>query len=248
MKTGGTSLRGMLLESVLQPHELAPYMPDADEQARLVFHVINPYRFKDKIPRDLAPIRVIAAHYPFLAYQIHPPPLITFSLLRDPVDRAASHLRHIQRDDHPNRPFEELYEDKQIFDDYLYNLQARAFVFDESDDAPSLMNRTFDWDEERLKRAQENLESLDVLGLTREFPTFAHDLERAFGWKFKRVVHWHDAPREQAAVPDSLRKRMRNDLEYDVRFFEHATRVFEARQKAANRTVFDLSPDGGAAR
>jgi hypothetical protein len=229
MKAGGTSLRWMLLESVLEPEELFPHKTDGEELEAhdLVLHHINPFRAPELFTAA-PPVRVVSGHYPYLAKSVIPRPVITLSVFRDPVDRVVSHLRHIQRDDHPNRSYEELYDDPELFDPFFYNLQARAFAFDDQD-AKSLMVRTFDWDDEHLERAKRNVEELDVIGLTSEFGEFAHNLESVFGWRFDNVYHSHRTPRHQSGVPRKLRKRIHDDLIYDRRFYEHVVSVYESR-------------------
>lgn len=230
MKTAGTSVRlGLLKSGIFEAHQMAPYLPNGKAVDLLPFYVINPFLMKDKLPKELGAIRFISGHYPFLAYRLFPAPLATASLFRDPIDRAVSHLKHLQRQSFPDRSYEDVYNDKKVFDDYLYNLQARAFVF-EDENVNSLMQRTFDWNEELFERAKRNVELLDIIGLTDEFPTFIRSLEEAFGWKFKEIAHYHDAPKTQPEVPESLRERMREDLDYDVRFYEHVKKVYAERQ------------------
>jgi hypothetical protein len=235
MKTGGTSLRYMLLRDVLEPPELAPYIPGTTlVAADVVFHHINPFLMREAIANDRRPVRVIAAHYPFLAYKLYPYPLVTFSLFRDPVDRVVSHLRHQQRDEPPDRSFEQVYDDKDLFDRFFYNLQARAFVF-EDEHAKSLMTRTFDWTDELLEKAKRNVELLDVIGLSSEFPTFVENLEARFGWKFRKNLRAHASPRRQADVPEDLRERIREDLHYDRLFYEHVVSLYRAREAARSK-------------
>ena len=229
MKTGGTSLRWMLLEDVLEPDELFPHKSDGEELEvhDLVMHHINPLQVPERFAAQ-PPIRVVSGHYPYLAHRVIPRPVLTFSLFRDPVERTVSHLRHIQRDDHPDRSYDELYEDPEFFDPFFYNLQARAFAFDD-ESANSLMVRTFDWDEEQLERAKRNVEQLDVIGLNSEFEEFIRNLESVFGWEFENVYHSHRTPKRQADVPKRLRARIHDDLEYDRRFYEHVVNVYDDR-------------------
>ena len=232
MKTGGTSLRWMLLADVLAPEELFPHKRDGVELEvnDLVLHYINPFLIRDQIAAiaDPGPVRVIAAHYPYLAHRLYPYPLLTFSLFRDPVDRVVSHLRHIQRDEHPERSLKELYDDPELFDAFFYNLQARAFVF-EDESAKSLMVRTFDWDDELLARANENVEQLDVIGLSSEFGAFVCSLEGVFGWRFRETLHSHRSGGGLERPSRRLRRRIRDDLEYDLLFYEHVVRLYRER-------------------
>jgi hypothetical protein len=229
MKTGGTSLRWMLLADVLEPDELYPHKSDGVELEvnDLLLHYINPFLLRDEIATDPRRFKMIAAHYPFLAHKLFPYPLITFSLFRDPVERVVSHLRHIQRDDHPDRSLEELYEDPHLFDSFFYNLQARAFVF-EDERANSLMVRTFDWNDELLERAKENVEQLDVIGLSSEYRGFIRNLERVFDWRFSKLLHSHRSGRQQRPSR-GLRRRIHDDLEYDRRFYEHVVALYRER-------------------
>src|SRR5262245_49452200 len=107
MKTGGTSVRWMLLDGVLAPDELYPHKTDGEELEAndLFLHHVNPFHVPDAIPSEPGPIKVIAAHYPYLARELMSYPVLTFALFRDPVERVVSHLRHIQRDEQPDRSY-----------------------------------------------------------------------------------------------------------------------------------------------
>jgi hypothetical protein len=234
MKTGGTSIRWMLLDGVLEDEDLAPYNPEATLHVDdVLFHHINPFLIREAIANDHRPVKVIAAHYPFLAHKLYPYPLATFTLFRDPVDRVVSHVMHLQRDDYPSRSYEEIYGDQDLFDRFLYNLQARAFVFEDTE-AKSMMERTFDWDDDLLERAKANVETCDIIGLNSEFGAFVRRLEERFGWKFKKTLRSHRSPRRQAKVSKELRARIHEDLAYDRRFYEHVLEVYAAREPAGS--------------
>jgi hypothetical protein len=238
MKTGGTSFRRMLWQ-IFRQDEVAPYLPNHSPEERLIFNVINPFLLGEPAPTER--VRVVAAHYPFATRELMRPPVKTLALLRDPIDRAVSYLRHIQRDTYPHRSYEDLYSDPAIFDAYLYNLQARTFVF-ESRTAKTLMERTFDWNDDLLARAMHNVAELDVIGLTTEYDVFVRNVESELGWKFREVLREHSAPTNQAPVPQSLRERMRVDLDYDVRFYAHARQVYLEREKARANRMKGLTP------
>lgn len=226
MKTGGTSLKQMLLDGVLRRDEIFPNA--ATRQDQIIAHIVNLFAVRHRIPEvDWEPVRLIAGHYPFLSHRLLPFPTKTFALFREPVERAVSHLKALQRDQR-TRSYEDLYSDRDLFDRYLYNLQARAFVFDDPN-APVMLERTFDWDEDFLARAKRNVECVDVIGLTSEFSAFTARLEQAFGWRLPAVKHLNTASEEQLPVPQSLRDRIREDLRYDVSFYEHVLGVYKSR-------------------
>jgi hypothetical protein len=88
-KTGGTSLRSALEESVEQ-HEI---MPDRYMMARAGGHYPDIALVLENVIRQRHAIRLLRGHYHLSIRKLLPNPL-TITILRDPVSRVISNLKH----------------------------------------------------------------------------------------------------------------------------------------------------------
>ena len=94
-----------------------------------------------------------------------------------------------------------------------------------------------DIDERRFAIAQQNLERLDVLGLTERFDLVLDTLKLRFGWVIEEEIpDRHIGIRFE--VSDALRKRIEADQQVDIEFYEYARKLHERR----TRTILGPTP------
>ena len=95
MKTGGTSFVFQMLQN-FEPDEVYPSALDRDSPTD-----VTPYASIPKMlalsPERRARIRVYAGHMPYVASELLGIDVIRLTLLRDPVDRTISMLKHVKR-------------------------------------------------------------------------------------------------------------------------------------------------------
>jgi len=256
MKTGGTSFVFQLLQN-FEPDELYPSAVDRDSPTD-----VTPYA---SIPKMLAlspersdRIRVYTGHMPYVASELLGIDVIRLTLLRDPVDRTISMLKHVKRlfPSYSEFPLEAIYDDEPIFRHYLDNYQTKVFALTAEERAralaaaanptdsaaarPSVPNQrpfgpsqSIPVDGSRFEHAKANLATVDVIGLNERYGEFLDELHARFGW-------WPDGLRREARanvssedweISNALRRRIADELAADMEFYEYAKELVEARRR-----------------
>jgi hypothetical protein len=181
-------------------------------------------------------IRVFTGHFPFVAVELLGLDVTTLTILRDPVERTLSYLRHCKRYHEPHRELalEEIYEDQFFFPLFIHNHQAKLFSLTPGDHPKSYMD-VLDVDARRLEIAKANIERVDALGMQDDFDWFLADLERRFGWQPANVKDVHVI--RGSDVSASFRRRIAEDNAADVEFYEYARSLYERRRGERPTTV-----------
>jgi hypothetical protein len=210
MKTGGTSfvfhlLRNFAPSSVYpnealdrrDPSDVEPYASIAD-LLRLT-------------PERRAEIRVFAGHFPYVVCDQMGLDLVKLTLLREPVDRTISVLKHFKRmfERYRDLTLDEIYDDELVFRHFVEDHQTKVFALtaddrpqafasglsfqeiyahlrgdpaDEARSANRVAGATITIDADRLAQAKANLAEVDVLGLSEHYREFVEELRSRFGW------------------------------------------------------------------
>jgi hypothetical protein len=165
-----------------------------------------------------------------------PEPPIILAMLREPVSRTLSLLRHRKRYVGENRDMtlEEIYDDPWVFPVLIDNYQTRLFAMTEAD-APRSYHDQLVIDDARLQIAKQNLDQVDVFGLTEHFDEFVADVRTRLGWKCADVAPQRVST-EDWPVPDSLRTRIASDNAADVALYEYARARYERRRRTSSMT------------
>ncbi len=179
---------------------------------------------------ELGPsIRVVTGHFPLATVDVLGEPFATFTVLRDPVERVLSFLRH-QREVEPrfaDMDLDRIYADPiatgpLVADHMVRMLALRAEEMDQGALTSIVVDAC------RVDDAVENLATrIDVFGLQEHFDTFCVDLEERFGWDLGQPLFMNRTT--PIDVPDSLRDRIEADNAWDRLFFERATALWRER-------------------
>jgi hypothetical protein len=243
MKTGGNTLKASVRDN-FEPHELYPGPEDIffrDTGAVSFRHFMIP-RLRAVADERRRSIRVYMGHFPYVAREVIGGDLTTITLLRDPVDRTISMLRQLQRPWwlDPNRTskmhglsVEELYEHPRVYEHFIHNHQTKIFSMTLADDPQGFM-QVIDVDASRLALAKENLERVEVLGLTERYDDLLDDVSERFGWRVQRGTRLNAAPESsRSEVSASLRRRIIEDNAIDLELYEHARELVDRRHQRA---------------
>jgi hypothetical protein len=246
MKTGGTSLVFHLLRefpsdavypSALldrrHPSDAEPYLSIADLTALT--------------PARRAEIRMYAGHLPFMVRDLIDGDVTTLTLLRHPIDRTVSVLKHFKRLHARYRELEldEIYEDAFLYRHFVENHQTKVFSVN-VEDGPRMVASTITFqdlhaylagaatatsgydtitiDARRLAKAKANLALVDVVGVSDRFGAFVEALQDRFGWWPSGLAgnaraNVSSEPWEASAA---LRARIARDNAFDVELYEYA--------------------------
>jgi hypothetical protein len=192
----------------------------------LVSHLLDRYQAR----RD--EIRVVTGHFPLRTTELLSDRFTTITILRDPVERTLSALRHHQVRTPADRDcaLEELYEDPIRFHGLIHNHMIKMFSLspDEILGGDGVMARVDSFTIERLEEAKRRLGSVDVLGLHDELDELCGELADRFRWSLGQGVHANRT--DPVRVPASFRARIAADNQMDVELYEHARDLWAARR------------------
>jgi serine O-acetyltransferase len=141
MKTGGTSF-AFQLRKHFPSEEMYPAQGlDARNELDVASYV-SISRMLRLSPERRDEIRMYTGHFPFVASEMLGLDLVALTLLRDPVDRTISVLKHFKRlaKRYHSYPLDEIYEDRFVFAHFVENHQTRMFSVT-AEDAPEAFGR-----------------------------------------------------------------------------------------------------------
>lgn len=226
MKTSGSTFRSHLRDQFPG----ACYPEDVTDDPKPHLDNLLVERVVGLPPEVHARIRAYAGHFPFVVPSMIDPTLVTLTILREPVERIISHLKHCKRVEpqHHDRSLEEIYEDPWTFPMLLHDHQVKVFAMTRDDRLESVMD-VIDIDAARVATALDHLGHVDVLGFADDVPAFLEECERRFGLTAKATRgRWREAT-EGWTASTALRRRIEHDNQRDLEFYELA------REHAASR-------------
>lgn len=224
MKTAGTSfalqINANFAAEEIYPH---PHSSNHEEEYWKLAEV------RALGPEELDRIRIFHGHFPSLAVDMVGAD-VTITLLRDPVERTISHLRHCERHfaQHRGKPLEEIYDDSWHGPLLFRNYQVKQFAMT-PEDSPKAHNEVIEVDAARYDLATANLEAVDVIGLTEHHDEFLDDVQGRYAWTMKRGLRLQASPGPME-VPASFRARIVADSAADLAFYDHAREIHERRR------------------
>lgn len=165
-------------------------------------------------------IRVVTGHFPLCTIDLLHAPFTTMTLLRDPVERTLSYLRH-HREMTPGADhlaLEEIYDDPLRFE-LVHNHMVKMLSLSADEMTDGALTHV-EFTSERLQRAKERLTCVDVVGVQERFDEFCDELVERFGWDLGPPAYMNRT--RPVGVPDTLRRRIERDNEPDIELYEFA--------------------------
>jgi hypothetical protein len=224
MKTGGATFRRHIENSLGVEH----VYPNADIDTDLLAANISVDYLLGLPDERVRELQAYTGHFPFAVTQMLPGSFVTATVLRDPIERTISYLKHCRRyqEQHHGMALEAIYEDPWYFPTWIENHQVKVFSF-RPEDHPQVIADVIGIDEARLATAKANLESVDFVGLHERYDAFVREVSDHFGWTGTVPPSWHVSEPEEIAP--SFRRRIAEDLATDVEFFEFARELHHRR-------------------
>jgi hypothetical protein len=170
-------------------------------------------------------IRVVTGHFPLCTVDLLPARFTTFTVLREPVARTLSFLRH-QRKEEPrfrDAPLSEIYADPVCREGLIRNHMVRMLSLEKDEMTDGALTPIV-VDRGRLDAAKRNLsERIDATGLQEDLDGFCDALAARFGWDLgppqlaNRTAH-----RDRDEASPDLRARIADDNAMDVELYRFA--------------------------
>jgi hypothetical protein len=174
-------------------------------------------------------IRIVTGHFPLCTTELLGGEFTTLTVLREPVARTLSYLRHhreLTPRDH-DKPLELIYEDAFGFQTLVHNHMVKMFSLTPNEMTDGTLTPV-EFVPAHLDRAKRQLATVDVLGLQERFNEFCEHLTYRFGWQLGEPLHANRT--EPVAVSDSFRARVAEDNWMDVELYEHARGLYQERR------------------
>lgn len=213
-KTAGTALWRRLRQQ-FDPSSVYPGPGDGEppEAVLSVEHLVDRWNLRR------AEIRIVTGHFPLCTVELLDATFTTLTLLRDPVERTLSYLRHHRETSgERERSLEEIYADPLRFE-LLHNHMVKMLSLSRSEMTNGALTHV-DFTRERLALAKKRLETVDVVGFQEDFESFCADLTTRFGWDLGPSVFMNRTT--PVHVGDALRTRIAEDNAADVELYDFA--------------------------
>jgi hypothetical protein len=222
-KTAGTTLS----RQMKRHFDRAAIYPDASD-GDIVTCVISVDHLLERWQARGREIQVVTGHFPLCTAELLGGRFTTLTLLRDPVERTLSYLRHHQKftPDDRELPLEAIYDDPFRFHGLVHNHMVKMFSLDAAEMTDGALTRV-EFTRERLERAKANLARVDAVGLQERFDEFCALLVRRYGWRFGDPERVNRTP--PVPVADEFRARIATDNALDVELYEFARRLVDER-------------------
>jgi len=222
-KTAGTSFGDMLLKVF---PEKATYANQHDKkQNKTFFPSHNEYLLLSE--EKLDSIRLCVGHVPYAIGQILPRQVQHMTFIRNPRERAISHLAFI----HHLFPMAEGLSIEQHFHQIkkgqLSNTQVTFFA-DSDPYELDYFKRQKPLDSKAMTQALKHLDQCEFVGITEEFDASIALLEKMFGWKLgSAVVKNKLAAKHKTIIPDEILEEIDELNKLDWILYEAAKTRFE---------------------
>lgn len=225
-KTAGTSLFVALPRVVDKRNQIYPDDSDGDVVVDIPQMDIDLLLRRWAVRRD--EIRIVTGHLPLCTTELLGVPFRTMTVLRDPVERTLSYLRHHREltPEDRDKPLEAIYEDPFRFHGLIHNHMVKMLSLTTDEMTAGMLTRV-DFTDEHLERAKANLAAIDVVGIQERFEQFWADLEHTFGWDLGPVEHANRT--RPVEVSDAFRERIAADNALDQELYEYAVELVSRR-------------------
>jgi hypothetical protein len=174
-------------------------------------------------------IRIVLGHFPLCTTELLGADFTTLTVLREPVERTLSFLRHHRRltAEDRDKPLEEIYDDPFRFDALLHNHMVKMFALTTDEMTDGMLTKV-DFTPAHLERAKAQLATVDVVGLQERFEEFCRELERRFGWPLGDPFFANRT--KPVKVSSTFRDRIARDNAMDVELYEFARELERERR------------------
>jgi hypothetical protein len=237
-KTGGTTL----IHRLPRCFRLNEIYPDSSDGA-IERAVISVDLLRDRWRTRGDEIRIVTGHFPLCTAEVLATDFTTLTVLREPVERTLSYLRH-HRETTPSdrsKSLEQIYEDPLRFHGLIHNHMVKMLSLTVAEMVDGALTR-MDLKSPALERAKNNLERVDVVGLQEHFEEFWEELSHRFGWQLGDPARSNQT--EHVPISRAFRERIARDNELDADLYEHARRLCARRTKEATTSISHLGIGG----
>ena len=224
-KTAGTTLIRRIRQDFPE-RAVYPHPSDGDQIARVISvdHLLSVWAARGE------EIQVVTGHFPLCTAELMGEHFITLTVLRHPLDRTISYLRHHRRRTPADADLtlEEIYDDEFRFNGLIHNHMTKMLSLVPGEMRDGALTKV-EFTPERLERAKERLAGVDAVGLQEDFEAFCEHLSSRFGWRLPESKP--RAERPPVELSTEFRARILTDNAHDVELYEYARHLVAERSR-----------------
>ena len=227
-KTAGTTLRDRL-RATFAEEQIYPNGSDGPDPR---ISVISVAHLRKRWAARGEQIRLLTGHFPVRTVELLGAPFVTVTVLREPVERTLSFLRHQaerrQRGATEDTPLVQIYEDPFRFQHMIQNHMVRTLSLSPEEMlAHDGVLTPVPYTAERLELAKEGLSGLGLFGLQDHFDDFCDELAARYGLDVGKPLRSNTT--EPADVPAGFIDRIAEDNALDMELYEYACALYRKR-------------------
>ncbi|MEK6250796.1 MAG: hypothetical protein AABM43_02425 [Actinomycetota bacterium] len=227
-KTAGMALRHRLINHF---GEAAVYPIRGVDGRDPVKLVLSTDYLRERLAARGDEVQVITGHFPLCTTELIGGRVTTLTLLREPVERTLSYLRHHRENEEADRhkSLEQIYDDPFRFHGFAHNHMTKMLSLTPAEMTDGMLTRV-EFTRDRLERAKEALAGIDAFGLQERFEGFCEQLSARFAWRLgePQIVNT-SVPVD---VPGSFRAQIAGDNAFDIELYEFAEELLATRDIA----------------
>ncbi|MQA73292.1 MAG: hypothetical protein GEU88_02885 [Solirubrobacterales bacterium] len=227
-KTAGIELRRRLIRHF---GRAAVYPTHRIDGGHRIEAIISIDYLRERMAASGDRIEVIIGHFPLCTTELLEGQFATLTVLRNPVERTLSYLRHHRKNNRRNRDksLEAIYAQPLHFHNFLQNHMTKMLSLTPGELTAGMLTRV-ELNDEHLDRAKEALARMEAVGLQERFEEFCDELGARLGWRLGEPGRMNTtAPVE---VPDGFRARIAEDNALDIELYEFAEGLVSRRPTA----------------
>jgi glycosyltransferase involved in cell wall biosynthesis len=226
-KTAGTALRQGLINHFGKRAVYPTQGVDGTDPTQLV---TSTDYLRERVAARGEEIEAITGHFPLCTRDLLDGGYTTVTLLREPVERTLSYLRHHRKEEPADRDksLEEIYENPFRFSGFVHNHMTKMLSLTPAEMTDGMLT-PLELNEIHLERAKGALEGIDAVGLQERFDEFFGWLGARFGWQLGEPETLNAT--DPVDVPQSFRDRITEDNALDVELYECAKELVASRSE-----------------
>jgi hypothetical protein len=228
-KTAGMALRHRLINHFGEAAVYPTRGVDGRDPVKLVLSIDY---LRERLAARGDEVRVITGHFPLCTTELIGGRVTTLTLLREPVERTLSYLRHHRENEEADRhkSLEQIYDDPFRFHGFAHNHMTKMLSLTPEEMIDEGMLTKLEFTRDRLERAKEALAGIDAFGLQECLEGFCEQLSARFAWRLgePQIVNT-SVPVD---VPESFRARLAEDNAFDIELYEYAKELLATRDIA----------------
>jgi hypothetical protein len=243
-KTAGTTLRDRL-RATFTEEEIYPNASDGPDPR---ISVISVAHLRERWIARGEQIRLLTGHFPVRCVELLGTPFVTMTVLRHPVERTLSFLRHQaerrQRGATETTPLVEIYEDRFRFEHMIQNHMVRTLSLSPTEMlAHDGVLTPVPYTADRLESAKQRLVGLDLFGLQDRFEEFCDELAARYGLHLGPNLRSNTT--RPVEVPDGFAERIAEDNAHDMELYDYGCALYRRRHQGNERGLATSDGHGG---